>query len=249
MTILQSFILGLVQGLTEFLPISSSGHLILTCNILGVTPSVSLELALHVATLCAVLIYYRKQIFYLLRHPLDSRALYLLCSTGVTVVLALTLRDVADYMQNGRLLPLCFMLTAAILLVGKWYKPKRKRKRGFLSCLFVGAAQGIAVIPGLSRSGLTITAATLAGEDRQTAAENSFLLSVPIIAGGFVTDLFSAPVTAVAVTPVIISMVTAFITGLISIKLVEIINKKLSLSVFSIYLAVLSVALIIVNGI
>lgn len=249
MTILQSFILGLVQGLTEFLPISSSGHLILTCNILGVTPSVSLELALHVATLCAVLIYYRKQIFYLLRHPLDSRALYLLCSTGVTVVLALTLRDVADYMQNGRLLPLCFMLTAAILLVGKWYKPKRKRKRGFLSCLFVGAAQGIAVIPGLSRSGLTITAATLAGEDRQTAAENSFLLSVPIIAGGFVTDLFSAPVTAVAVTPVIISMATAFITGLISIKLVEIINKKLSLSVFSIYLAMLSVALIIVNGI
>lgn len=247
MTILQSFILGLVQGLTEFLPISSSGHLILTCNILGVTPSVSLELALHVATLCAVLIYYRKQIFYLLRHPLDSRALYLLCSTGVTVVLALTLRDVADYMQNGRLLPLCFMLTAAILLVGKWYTPKRKR--GFLSCLFVGAAQGIAVIPGLSRSGLTITAATLAGEDRQTAAENSFLLSVPIIAGGFVTDLFSAPVAAVAVTPVIISMATAFITGLISIKLVEIINKKLSLSVFSIYLAVLSVALIIVNGI
>ena len=247
MTILQSFILGLVQGLTEFLPISSSGHLILTCNILGVTPSVSLELALHVATLCAVLIYYRKQIFYLLRHPLDSRALYLLCSTGVTVVLALTLRDVADYMQNGRLLPLCFMLTAAILLVGKWYKPKRKR--GFLSCLFVGAAQGIAVIPELSRSGLTITAATLAGEDRQTAAENSFLLSVPIIAGGFVTDLFSAPVTAVAVTPVIISMATAFITGLISIKLVEIINKKLSLSVFSIYLAMLSVALIIVNGI
>ena len=247
MTILQSFILGLVQGLTEFLPISSSGHLILTCNILGVTPSLSLELALHVATLCAVLIYYRKQIFYLLRHPLDSRALYLLCSTGVTVVLALTLRDVADYMQNGRLLPLCFMLTAAILLVGKWYNPKRKR--GFLSCLFVGAAQGIAVIPGLSRSGLTITAATLAGEDRQTAAENSFLLSVPIIAGGFVTDLFSAPVTAVAVTPVIISMATAFITGLISIKLVEIINKKLSLSVFSIYLAMLSVALIIVNGI
>lgn len=247
MTILQSFILGLVQGLTEFLPISSSGHLILTCNILGVTPSLSLELALHVATLCAVLIYYRKQIFYLLRHPLDSRALYLLCSTGVTAVLALTLRDVADYMQNGRLLPLCFMLTAAILLVGKWYTPKRKR--GFLSCLFVGAAQGIAVIPGLSRSGLTITAATLAGEDRQTAAENSFLLSVPIIAGGFVTDLFSAPVTAVAVTPVIISMATAFITGLISIKLVEIINKKLSLSVFSIYLAVLSVALIIVNGI
>lgn len=238
MTVWQALILGILQGLTEFLPVSSSGHLILASRLMGIQPSVSMELALHAATLFAVALYYRKQLFGLVRRPLSAKSLYLLCATCVTVLLALVLKPAVEQIQDGKALPFCFMATAAVLLIGQ--NAPECKKRGFWSCLFVGAAQGIAVVPGLSRSGFTITAGILAGENRETAAENSFLLSVPIIAGAFAADIISSPVLSVQPAALAAGMAAAFIFGLISIKAVEILSKKASLTPFAVYLALLS---------
>lgn len=245
MNILQSFILGLIQGLTEFLPVSSSGHLILACNAIGVVPSLSFEIALHAATLLAVLIYYRKTVINLVRHPFNAKNFYLLSATAVTAIFAFALRDFADVMQNGKLLPLFFMLTAVTLIAGSLIKPAKRHFAA--SCIAVGIAQGIAVIPGLSRSGLTVSAGIMAGENREDATENSFLLSVPIIIGSSIIELFSHPLTGIETAPLITGLITAFISGLAALKLFSLINKKASPAVFSVYLIVLSAALLIIK--
>ena len=117
MDIFQSFIMGLVQGLTEFLPVSSSGHMILAAKLLGTAPSLATELVFHIATLAAVIVFYRKKILSLLKKPLQKTTFLLLISTVATAPVALLLRDAADEMQDGRLLPLFFTLTAVLLVL------------------------------------------------------------------------------------------------------------------------------------
>lgn len=242
---MQSFILGLLQGLTEFLPVSSSGHLILACLAMNVEPSLSFELALHVATLLAVIVYYRKTLRHLLLRPFNVKNLYLICATAITAVLALALRDFADVMQNGELLPLFFTATAGILIAGSCFKPKKSN--GILSCVFVGAAQGIAVIPGLSRSGLTVAAGMMSGKNKEEATENSFLLSIPVVAGSALIEITSHPIKNVQPLPLTIGLVTAFIGGLLALKLFDFVNKKASPAIFSAYLIVLSATLLIIK--
>lgn len=124
MDIFQSFILGLVQGLTEFLPVSSSGHLILASQLLGTTPSLATELVFHLATLAAVLVFYRKKILSLLKKPLQKTTFLLIISTLATAPVAFLLRDAADGMQDGRLLPLFFTLTAVLLVLSDKLRAK-----------------------------------------------------------------------------------------------------------------------------
>lgn len=242
---MQSFILGLLQGLTEFLPVSSSGHLILASLAMNVEPSLSFELALHVATLLAVIIYYRKSLISLLRHPFNVKNLYLIGATAITAVFALALRDFADLMQNGELLPFFFIATAGILIVGNFFKTKKSN--GILSCVFVGVAQGIAVIPGLSRSGLTVAAGMMSGKTKEESTENSFLLSIPVVTGSALIEIMSHPLTNVQPLPLTIGLVTAFISGLLALKIFAFVNKKASPAVFSVYLIALAAGLLIIK--
>ena len=238
MTVLQSIILGLVQGLTEFLPVSSSGHLLLTSQAMGVTPSLSLELAYHVATLAAVCVYYRKTLFALIRKPFQPLTAKLFVSTLITAAIAFFMRPIAESMQDGRLLPLFFTLTAVLLVLSD--KFHLKKPDGRLTCVVVGIAQGFAVIPGLSRSGATVSAAVFTGESRKSAVDYSFLLSLPIIAGSAVVELISSPLDNLSPLSLAAGLIAAFFSGLTALFVMTRLSKKLPSSLFAAYLIALS---------
>ena len=236
--ILKSIVLGLVQGLGEFLPISSSGHLMLAQRLLGVTEGGQLNtVLLHVATLAAVCVVYRRQLWELIRHPIQWKTLWLIVATAVTVVVWVGMKKVFDLDEAAewRILGFCFigtalLLTAAELAKGavrriytcdtmKWYHP-----------VIIGALQGIAVLPGVSRSGATITGALACGIKKKQAAEFSFLLSVPAILGGAVLelpDLVKNGTGDVTWYGTAIAMLTAGVSGYIAIRfMLRIITKK-----------------------
>lgn len=245
MDIFQSLILGLVQGLTEFLPVSSSGHIILVSNAMGVEASLSMELIFHLATLAAVLLHYRKTLLSLIKKPFSSLSLQLLLSTVITAAIAFALRGVADGMQDGRLLPLFFSLTAVILVLSDVLRPKKRN--GWLGCVVVGMVQGIAVIPGLSRSGSTISAAKFCGASDDEAADYSFLLSVPVIAGSAIVELISHPMENVGFLPIAAGLIAAFLSGLLALNLMTKFKSRIPSVAYSAYLVVLSAVLIILR--
>lgn len=202
MNIIKAVILGLVQGLTEFLPVSSSGHLLLLQNAFGIQEGGFLfTVLLHLGTLAAVLFVYRKRIGEMLMHPVKQKMywIWMIVSTLVTVVLALVMKKlgIMDYAESGRLLGICFLFTSLLLALCDYL---RKRfiadrtipKMKWYHAVFIGFMQGIAPLPGISRSGATITGATACGLKREDAAEFSFLLSIPAILGGLVLEVFDA---------------------------------------------------------
>ena len=194
-----AILLGIVQGLTEFLPVSSSGHLLLMQNIFGVSEGGSFfTVLLHLGTLAAVLVVYRKRIIELVLHPLANKLywLWIISATLVTVVMALALDrlGVLDAADTGRALGSCFLLTAALLtlsdLMRRHYSCEMTvESMRWYHALFIGFVQGIAPLPGVSRSGATIAAASVCRMKREDAAEFSFLLSIPAILGGAVLKI------------------------------------------------------------
>ncbi len=245
MNCFQAFILGLVQGLTEFLPISSSGHMLLVGEILNVKPTLSFELIMHLATLSAVIVYYRKSILKRIKNPLSKENLYLVAATAVTAVVAVIIRYVVGDMQSTKYLPIFFMITATLLFLGKIFA--RKGRMNYKKSLAVGLAQGLAVIPGLSRSGVTVSIALCLGIENEEATEFSFLLSVPIIIGSSVVELLTSPVCNIGALPLITGLATAFVFGMLSLALIGKIMKKNSLGIFSAYLMALTIILLILK--
>lgn len=195
--LLKSILLGLVQGLGEFLPISSSGHLMLTQRILGVSEGGQLmTVLLHVATLAAVLIVYREQVWALIKKPIQWKTLWLIAATVVTVIVWVAMKKVFGLTDEieSKLLGFCFIFTALLLTCAEIAKGLVRRTRTastmkWYHAVLIGALQGIAVLPGVSRSGATITGALACGIKKKDAAEFSFLLSIPAILGGLVLEL------------------------------------------------------------
>lgn len=243
MTVLQSILLGAIQGVAEFLPISSSGHLALAAHFFGQTDVPLLfDVLLHVATLMAVLIVFRAPILglfavlgrFVLRKPREGddeglrMILAVIIGTAVTGAVGFALKDLVE-----NLAPLwisaCMVLTGIILLVSGRYQPKKTVSVPTpLQGLIVGLAQGIGVIPGISRSGSTIAASLFSGLDRKKAGEFSFLLSIPAILAAFMLELKDADNLAgnVALLPLVIGMATAFAVGFVSLKfLLGLINR------------------------
>ncbi len=195
MNILEAILLGLVQGITEFLPVSSSGHLTLTSLALGLDEGGILSFAamLHMGTLAAVFIVMRKELAALLRRPFCRLTWLLLLGTLPAVAAALLFGDLIDKAFGGAFLGPSFFVTAAVLSVNLLFRPG-KRALGDVrwpDALAAGAAQAVAVLPGVSRSGSTITALLGTGVEREAAIRFSFLLSIPAILGGFVLDMSS----------------------------------------------------------
>ena len=170
MNIFLAMLLGLVQGLCEFLPVSSSGHLVLLQTIFGVEEgALFFTTMLHVGTLLAVFAVYWRQIWEMLRRPIQKKVGMLLLSTAVTTLLAFLFRDVISAAYEGILLGPGFLLTAAILYGSERYFRRRRSKgldiqqMGLVSAMGIGAMQGIAILPGVSRSGSTVAGARLFG--------------------------------------------------------------------------------------
>ncbi|MBO6061014.1 MAG: undecaprenyl-diphosphate phosphatase [Clostridia bacterium] len=254
--ILKSILLGLIQGLGEFLPISSSGHLMLAQRILGVTEGGQLNtVLLHVATLIAVCIVYREQILALIKKPIQWKTLWLIVATAVTVVVWVAVKklfDLDEAMEN-RLLGFFFIgtsliLTAAELLKGAVRRTRTSETMKWYHAAAIGALQGIAVLPGVSRSGSTITAALGCGVKKKSAAEFSFLLSIPAILGGAVLevpDLVKNGTGDFTWYGTAIAMLVAGVSGYFAIRfMLKVITKK-NFTGFIIYTFALGVFVIL----
>ena len=201
MDVLEALFLGLIQGLTEFLPVSSSGHLLLLEKLGIGEPDLFFNLSLHVGTLAAAAVYYRKLLFESIKKPFSKRNVMLLSATAVTAVLALVFKSFFREALEGKYLSVGFMATAVVLYGAETFSAAPLKRAGakglsageasgkgsemgLRAALLTGLAQGIAVFPGLSRSGATISTLLIQGTERREAADFSFLLSMPIIAAG-----------------------------------------------------------------
>ncbi len=274
MSVFRAFILGLIQGISEFLPISSSGHLSIAGKIMGMDPEgdnlLSFNILLHVATLVAVFIVYKNDIWEMikaffamigdvckgkglrLREFLYRRLIVMLVvATLPAVVAALFLGDI---IENPALWQIgIFLIITAILLFlseklagGQINLENMSVKRAFC----VGCFQGLGTLPGISRSGSTIVGGLFSGLDKATAVRFSFLMSIPAILGALVLDIkdmFDATSQTLSFMPVAVGMITAGVSGYLSIKFLLKIVQKSKLSYFSIYCVLAGVFAIILN--
>ncbi len=218
MEIIKYILLGIVQGLTEFLPISSSGHLILLEKFGIGVPSVFFNLMLHIATLGAVALTLRKELWAVIRHPLSKDAKWIYLLSVPTIAIALVFSLFFEELLLGALLPTGFLITSFALAIGSVVK-KKECGLNYKNALLTGIAQGIAVLPGISRSGMTITAMTALGIDKDRAVKLSFLMSVPIIIGGAVWEgIKSGFALDCGAVPLAVGFLSAFFSGCIALR-------------------------------
>ena len=263
MSVWLALLLGVIQGLCEFLPISSSGHLLLVQRLTGldVEASALFNVLLHVATLVAVIIVLRKTIWSLICHPLQKTVLYLIVATVPTVLVAVLLKKVEPLAtffaaaENGAFLGASFLLTSVILLLCDWAAQWPGKKRGlnkmrFLDALIIGGMQCVGVLPGVSRSGSTISGARFAGLKRSAAADFSFLMSIPAILGATALeakDALEAGTLGVPLPALVVGMIAAGGTGYFAVKWMLKLIKEKKLWGFAVYTAVLGVAVVVLQ--
>jgi len=234
LSLLQALVLGLVQGLTEFVPVSSSGHLVLVPAVLGwAQPPLVFVVLLHLGTLVSLLVYFRAELLPMVGIggvPGPERAsprtlLWMVVATGVTGVLAFPAKDRVELMfESPSIVAGMLVVTAAVLLaaerLGRGERPLGKV--GAKDAVIVGAAQALAVMPGLSRSGMTIASGLLAGLSRQAAARFAFLISMPAIAGAAALSLPHLPDGGwtISLAPCIVGFISAAVSGYVAVGLV-----------------------------
>ncbi|HBR87532.1 MAG TPA: undecaprenyl-diphosphate phosphatase, partial [Candidatus Marinimicrobia bacterium] len=188
MDIIDALILGSLQGMTEFLPVSSSGHLVLGQHFLGLSlPGNFFEVLVHLGTLCSVLVVFRTEILKLIQSIKSAESKIMLSALVIgtipAVLIGLSMKDkISQLFENPLAVSFSLILTGIWLVMTKWFVNQQSNinlKNGFL----IGCAQAIAIIPGISRSGATIGVAMLLGISPEKAAKFSFLLAIPAIAG------------------------------------------------------------------
>ena len=264
MDLIQSILMGIVQGLSEFLPISSSAHLVFTSNFYKVfkgieivyesNQEVFLDIMLHLGTLIAVLIFFRKEIWQILKalyfglknKDYSSKdfktGIYIILGTVITVLIAFPMNEVAEFLVFKPAIVGGLSIVTGILLLFSEFWAKRHGKNADVtlkSSILIAIAQGLAALPGFSRSGLTIATGLLTGSDRTTAAKYSFLLSIPIILGASMVyplvKLDFAEVVTYNWTAIIAGTIVSGIVGYLCIKYFLKFVSKFSLSIFGYY--------------
>ncbi|MEM9081468.1 MAG: undecaprenyl-diphosphate phosphatase [Verrucomicrobiota bacterium] len=245
MEIWKAIVVGVVQGLAEFLPISSSGHIVLTQFLLGIKESgILFEVVLHVGTLLSVLCYFWRKLWALTQSLWTKEMeeerrwiLYLALATVPAVVLVLTpLGDVFESAyENPVLVSGLLLVTGALLLAPKVIKAK-SRELTWKGALVMGIGQAFAILPGISRSGSTITAGLLGGIEPKKAAEFAFLMSLPAIAGAVVKERDSfAEMSGELVMPYVLGAGAAFLSGLFAVFVVMEAVKRGKFAYFAYY--------------
>ncbi len=242
MTILQSLVLGIVQGLTEFLPVSSSGHLVLFESWFGITQSgIIFEVLLHAATLGAVFVFFYPA---LRKLRLPKIGLLLLASIPAALV-GILFKSQIESLFNSVVVVACALLVTAGVNFGISYYLRRERAVAVTkkSALFIGVLQALAIMPGISRSGSTIFAGLKSGLSRQQAFEFSFLLSIPAIGGAMLLQVLAVVTEGAvfpSVGPMVVGFVAAFLTGLASLSLLKKLLVTNHFSLFGWYAATLA---------
>ena len=270
MDLIQSILMGIVQGLSEFLPISSSAHLVFTSNFYKVfkgieivqesNQEVFLDIMLHLGTLIAVFIFFRKEIYEILKavylgiknknySSKDFKiGMYIILGTVITVLIAFPLNEVAEFLVFKPAIVGCLLIFTGLLLLGSEYYGKKhtdKKQLTLKSSVLIAIAQGLAALPGFSRSGLTIAMGLLNKMDRSEAARYSFLLSIPIILGAsmvypLVKIDFQEVITYNWVA-IIVGTVVSGIVGYLCIKYFLKFVSKFSLGIFGYYCLIMGI--------
>jgi len=257
--VLDAVILGIIQGLTEFLPVSSSGHLELGKAILGDTsvPEESLlfTVVLHFATALSTLVVFRKDVFEIFKGLFQFKwneetkfSLKIIVSMIPAVIVGLLFEEQLEALFGGNILFVGFMLLITALLL--WLADKAKdteKKVSYRNAFVIGVAQAIAMLPGISRSGATISTSVLLGNDKTKAARFSFLMVVPLIFGKIAKDLLSGELmhSSIDFSILAIGFIAAFLAGLVACTWMISLVKKSKLSWFAIYCFVVGLAAII----
>lgn len=251
MSVLFALILGIIQGLTEFLPISSSGHLLLFEYIFGLkSGDMFFNVLLHFASLLAVVIVFWKDIVILIKNPLSNKTKNIIVATIPTVVIALFIKKFFNDYYLFLFLGFGFLISSFLIFISIMLR-KRNKKNKILSkkeSFVIGIVQGFAVLPGISRSGSTICAGLLQGVNREEAAKFSFLISIPIIIAAMIIELYDAVKIGfcnVSFLNCLVGFLSSFVVAIFSIKLMMKIVRKGNWFLFSVYLFVLSVFVIL----
>ncbi|MCR5806256.1 MAG: undecaprenyl-diphosphate phosphatase [Oscillospiraceae bacterium] len=280
MSLFDAVIQGIIQGLTEFLPVSSSGHLSVYQHFAGVSQgsNVLTTVMLHLGTLVAVVIAFHKKIISLIKEfflmfkdiftgkfkwsemNADRRMIFMIIISILPLFGFYVFRHIFtkvsednDIIVEG----VCFLYTSAILFIGSYISKKNEQMGRSLKttlnmnpvdAIVIGIFQGIALLPGVSRSGSTISGAQIIGMKREDSVEYSFILGIPVIMAGALSELMDAgaedAVTAVSPVPIIVGMMVAGITGYFAIILIKWLMKSDRFTIFSIYTLILGLAVL-----
>ena len=272
MNFIQAILMGIVQGLSEFLPISSSAHLVFTSNFYKVIKNIPIvqssneevffDIMVHLGTLIAVLIFFRKDVLNILKamwHALKTKnwddkeaklGLFIMAGTIITVMLALPINEIAEKLvYTPSIVGILLFITGFTLLYSEYKSKKLEEKKEEVSLktsILIGLAQGLAALPGFSRSGWTIATGLFCGLDRVTAARYSFLLSIPIILGAsMVYPLIKIDIHEAVQynwSAIIAGTVVSAIVGYLCIKYFMKFISKFSLAIFGYYCIITGVA-------
>lgn len=239
MTLFQSFFLGLIQGVTEFLPISSSGHLNLFSALFRLSSSLSFDVFLHLASLLTVLIYFYSQRSYFFKN-----FFYIVIATIPAALIGLFFKSYIETLfSSTQYLPLFFLSTALFLISTKFIKSRKTTSLTAKTSLLIGFSQALALLPGISRSGATISAALLLGLSPINAFNFSFSLFIPAAIGSLILSFSDLKTLSLLNINFLIAFITAFFVGLISLKLLQKTLQSHHLWIFGLYTLFLSIIL------
>lgn len=261
MDIIDAIILGIIQGLTEFLPVSSSGHLELGKAILGDNsiPEESLlfTVVLHFATALSTMVVFRKDILEIIKGILKFKwnadlqfVAKIVVSMIPAVLIGLFFEEQLEALFGGNILLVgCMLIITAILLFFADKAKNTNKKVSFVNAFVIGVSQAIAMLPGISRSGATISTSVLLGNDKTKAARFSFLMVVPLIFGKIAKDILSGDLTydSSNFTALSIGFIAAFVAGLFACTWMIALVKKSKLSYFAIYCIIVGIIAIVVS--
>ena len=250
LTIIDILILAIVQGVTEWLPVSSSGHLALVQVSLGLSieesPLIFLDIMLHVGTACVVLVIFREDIAKIVKAvtrldfktPDGKLALFILAGSVPTALISFTLRTIFEsFFEDLLVVGVALLVTGFLLFASK--RGKNNKELDYLDSFLIGATQGIAFIPGISRSGVTIATGLLVGVKKEKVFRYSFLLYIPAAIGAAIASTImefrSSSMQGIYLHAILLGMCTSMILGYISLKLLQRIVKKEKLHLFAYY--------------
>ncbi len=247
-----AMLLGLVQGVTEFLPISSSGHLLLLQKVFGIDTQASMffDVMLHLGTLAAVLAVFYKEVWDMLRHPIQKKVGLILIATAVTVALTLLFKDFFEASFGGKTLGVEFLITALILFANEKLAHGKKTIAEMkpLEAAGVGLMQGVSILPAVSRSAATIAGSRFFGLKKEDAAEFSFLISIPAILGAavlHVPDVLEAGVENEPWGAILAGVLVAGVSGYFAVRFMLRLIVKKSLMGFAWYVLALGVLILV----
>jgi undecaprenyl-diphosphatase len=250
----KAFVLGAIQGLTEFLPVSSTGHLYLGRKLFHLEEAgLFLDTMLHIGTLIAVMIIYWRDLLFILRKPFSKLTLLLVIGTIPTLIIAYLLKDIVDQLEkSGASIGWEFLITGMALWLADSIKnrgDKTLEQITYTDAAIIGLFQGVAVMPAISRSGMTIAAALFRKINKDAAAHFSFLLSIPALLAAIGYQSLSLlkggnPSGSISLPALLIGIVTSGILGYIAVKWMIALVKRGSLKWFAVYVWVLGILII-----